>query len=115
MMYIGFNKGDKAMNQSVLTIPRLQNEEAAYAYIEARLWPKGPICPHCGSTERISKMKGNATGSAFISATPAGNSLPSKSGLSSRIAISRFESGSRQFIYFVAQKKGLAPANFTEL
>ena len=49
------------MSQSVLTIPRLQNEEAAYEYVEARLWPKGPICPHCGSTERISKMKGKAT------------------------------------------------------
>lgn len=60
-MYIGFNKGDKATSQSVLTIPRLQNEEAAYAYVEALLWPKGPVCPHCGSIERISKMKGNAT------------------------------------------------------
>jgi transposase-like protein len=49
------------MSQSVLTIPRLQNEEAAYAYVEARLWPKGPVCPHCGSTERISKMKGKST------------------------------------------------------
>src|SRR5208337_1009075 len=61
MLYIGFNKGDKAMSQSVLTIPRLQNEEAAYAYVEARLWPDGPVCPHCGATERISKMKGKAT------------------------------------------------------
>ncbi|MGO9530765.1 MAG: IS1595 family transposase [Syntrophobacteraceae bacterium] len=49
------------MSQSVLTIPRLQNEEAAYEYVEARLWPKGPVCPHCGSTERLSKMKGTAT------------------------------------------------------
>jgi transposase-like protein len=60
-VYSGFNKGDKAMSQSVLTIPRLQSEEAAYAYVEARLWPKGPVCPHCGSKERISKMKGKAT------------------------------------------------------
>ncbi len=49
------------MSQSVLTILRLQNEEAAYEYVEARLWPNGPVCPHCGSTERISKMKGKST------------------------------------------------------
>jgi len=49
------------MSQSVLTIPRLQNEEAAYEYVEARLWPKGPVCPHCGGTERISKMRGKST------------------------------------------------------
>jgi transposase-like protein len=61
MIYIGFKKGNKTMSQSVLTIPRLQNEEAAYAYVEARLWPNGPVCPHCGATERISKMKGKAT------------------------------------------------------
>jgi transposase-like protein len=27
------------------------NEEAARKFIEARVWPNGPICPHCGSTE----------------------------------------------------------------
>jgi transposase-like protein len=51
------------MSQSVLTIPRLQNEEAAYAYVEARLWPTGPVCPHCGNKDkkRIGKMNGKAT------------------------------------------------------
>ena len=29
--------------------------------VEAHLWPEGPICPHCGSVERISKMGGKAT------------------------------------------------------
>ena len=37
------------------------NEEAAYAFIEARLWPEGPVCPHCGGVERISKMQGKST------------------------------------------------------
>lgn len=46
---------------SNLSAPHFHNEEAAYAYVEARLWPYGPICPHCGGVERISKMQGKST------------------------------------------------------
>jgi transposase-like protein len=28
---------------------RFTNEDAARAYLEASLWPEGPVCPHCGS------------------------------------------------------------------
>lgn len=37
------------------------NEEAAYAYVEAKLWPHGAVCPHCGGTERNRKMQGKST------------------------------------------------------
>jgi transposase-like protein len=46
---------------SILSAPHYHNEEAAYAYVEARLWPQGPVCPHCGGVERISKMGGKST------------------------------------------------------
>ena len=46
---------------SNLSVPHFHNEEAAYAYVEARVWPQGPICPHCGGYERISKMGGKST------------------------------------------------------
>jgi transposase-like protein len=36
------------------------NEEAAYAYVEARLWPDGPICPHCGGFDKVYAMTPNA-------------------------------------------------------
>ncbi len=49
------------MRHATISKPHFQTEEAAYAYIEARIWPNGPVCPHCGATERISKMKGNST------------------------------------------------------
>jgi transposase-like protein len=49
------------MSQSLISTPHLQNEEAAYAFVEAKIWPGGPVCPHCGSKERIGKMGGNAT------------------------------------------------------
>jgi transposase-like protein len=49
------------MGESIISQAHFQNEEAAYAYVEALLWPNGPVCPHCGSTHRISKMGGKAT------------------------------------------------------
>src|SRR5579864_1989932 len=49
------------MSTSVLNWRALQSEEAAYAWVETQLWPEGPICPHCGGVERISKMKGKST------------------------------------------------------
>jgi transposase-like protein len=49
------------MNQPVNSEPQFHNEEAAYAFIEARLWPNGPVCPHCGSKEKVGKLKGKST------------------------------------------------------
>ncbi|MGL4395616.1 MAG: IS1595 family transposase [Hyphomicrobium sp.] len=46
---------------SLLTLEHLQNEDAAYKWVEAHIWPKGAQCPHCFEKERVSKMKGNAT------------------------------------------------------
>ena len=37
------------------------DEEAAYAYVESKLWPDGPVCPHCSENKRVSKMNGKAT------------------------------------------------------
>lgn len=45
----------------VLSHPRFQDEEAAYAWVEAFLWPNGAVCPRCGSTDRITKLKGKTT------------------------------------------------------
>jgi transposase-like protein len=46
---------------SHLSAPYFHNEEAAYAFVEARLWPNGAVCPHCGETKRVGKMGGKAT------------------------------------------------------
>jgi transposase-like protein len=37
------------------------DEASAYAWVEARIWPEGPVCPHCGGTERIGRLKGKST------------------------------------------------------
>ena len=34
---------------SVLSAPYMHDEAAAFAHVEAMLWPTGPVCPACGS------------------------------------------------------------------
>jgi transposase-like protein len=47
--------------KSALNAPPLCSEEAAFAYVESRLWPDGPVCPHCGSVNEATKLKGKTT------------------------------------------------------
>jgi transposase-like protein len=50
------------MAKSVLSDARFHNEKAAFAYVEAQLWPDGPICPHCQATgDKIGKLNGKTT------------------------------------------------------
>lgn len=46
---------------SYLNAPHLHDERAAYAFVEARVWPKGRVCPHCGVVDQSSAMKGKST------------------------------------------------------
>ncbi len=46
---------------SALSAPHFYDEEKSYSYIESRLWPDGPVCPHCGCMERVGKLKGKST------------------------------------------------------
>ncbi len=48
------------MAKPVLTAPHFHNEEGAFAYVEAHLWPEGPVCPHCGNVDQ--KAIGRLTG-----------------------------------------------------
>jgi transposase-like protein len=43
---------------SVLTEKRFQDETAAFAYVEARVWPHGRVCPHCGVVDQSGALKG---------------------------------------------------------
>jgi transposase-like protein len=46
---------------SALSAPHFHDEQAAFDYVEARVWANGPVCPHCGGVDRISKMGGQST------------------------------------------------------
>lgn len=44
---------------SALSRPEFHSEEAAFAHLERLIWSGEPVCPHCGSVERITKVKAN--------------------------------------------------------
>jgi transposase-like protein len=48
---------------SNLNASYFKDEQAAYDYVEAYLWPNGPVCPHCGNCDqgRIRRLMGKAT------------------------------------------------------
>lgn len=46
---------------SILSAKHFHDEKSAYRYVEARLWPEGPVCPHCGGVERVGALKGKST------------------------------------------------------
>jgi transposase-like protein len=51
------------MANSILSARVLQDEAAAIAWVEARVWPEGPVCPHCGNCngEKIGKLAGKTS------------------------------------------------------
>jgi transposase-like protein len=46
---------------SVLSAKHFHDERAACRFVEAHVWPDGPVCPHCGGFERIGELKGKST------------------------------------------------------
>jgi transposase-like protein len=51
------------MAKPILTAAHFHNEEAAFAFVEAHLWPNGPVCPHCGNCDekRIGRLTGKTS------------------------------------------------------
>jgi len=49
------------MSDSILSAPHFHNEEAAYKFVESRIWLHGPVCPHCGGMDRNKPMGGKST------------------------------------------------------
>lgn len=43
----------------VLSKPYFHDEEAAFGYLESVIWQDGPVCPHCGGVDSITKVKAN--------------------------------------------------------
>src|SRR5882762_88764 len=49
------------MPNSIFDAKPLRDEKAAYAYVEARVWPDGRVCPHCGVIDNSGLLKGKST------------------------------------------------------
>ena len=47
---------------SALSAKFYHDETAAYAKLEALIWPEGPVCPHCQGMNRITPVKGGRIG-----------------------------------------------------
>jgi transposase-like protein len=43
-----------------LTDPIFSDEDAAREHLESIRWPNGPFCPHCGETERVTRLHGDS-------------------------------------------------------
>lgn len=46
---------------SILSQKHFHDEQAAYEFVESRVWPNGAVCPHCNGNERIGKLEGKST------------------------------------------------------
>ena len=49
------------MAASSLSDAALHDDEAARLFLEAALWPDGPVCPHCGAADRIYSLNGRTS------------------------------------------------------
>ena len=46
---------------SILSAKHFHDEAAAYKFVEARVWPDGRVCPHCGVIGESGALKGKST------------------------------------------------------
>lgn len=49
------------MSEAVLSNPIFHDETAAREWLEARIWKKGRVCPHCGTVDQSTLMQGKTT------------------------------------------------------
>lgn len=45
---------------SILSRPYFHDEAAAFEFLESVVWTNGPVCPHCGGTDRIKPLQGKS-------------------------------------------------------
>jgi transposase-like protein len=45
---------------SDISNPIFHDEDKAREWLEARVWPNGPVCPHCGAIDEATLMKGKS-------------------------------------------------------
>ena len=100
---------------SLLSQPFFHDEQVAYAFLEAVIWPDGPTCPHCGAVDRIYTLKRqeHAHRRAQMMGTAASHSR-SRSARCSSPAMFRCTSGCKRRSSCARARKGSALTNSTE-
>jgi transposase-like protein len=51
---------ETAAMPSHINNPIFHDEAKAREWFEARIWPDGPFCPHCGETQKLTRLHGKA-------------------------------------------------------
>lgn len=52
--------GSYAMSKSIFSASHFNDEAKAYEFVEAHLWPDGPVCPHCGVIGNAGRLQGKS-------------------------------------------------------
>jgi hypothetical protein len=82
------------MRDNDFSNPIFHDEAKARAWLEARLWPDGPICPHCGVVDQETALKGKSHRAGLLSVqTPAASRSRSPSGRCMSVRTFRSTSG----------------------
>ena len=53
-----------------LTNPIYSDVNKAREHLEALHWPNGPVCPHCGETDRVKRLEGKSTRPGVVMCNP---------------------------------------------
>jgi transposase-like protein len=91
-----------------LNDPIFTDEAKARAYFESIRWPNGPVCPHCGGTERCYRLEGKSTRPGLIHCNDCHGSFTVTTGgvmESSKIPLTKWALG---FRLYAASKKGFS-------
>ena len=49
-----------------ITDPIFTDANKARIHLEAIMWPNGPVCPHCGESDRVKRLAGKSTRDGLI-------------------------------------------------
>ena len=53
-----------------LTNPIYSDKDKAREHLESLHWPNGPVCPRCGETKRVTRLKGKSTRAGVVMCNP---------------------------------------------
>jgi transposase-like protein len=91
-----------------LTNPIYSDANAAREHLETLHWPNGPVCPHCGETERVKRLAGKSTRPGVVMCNPCRKPFTVTVGTifeDSRIALNKWLLG---FRLMAGSKKGIS-------
>ena len=91
-----------------LTNPIYHDSNAAREHLEAMYWPQGPLCPHCGEAERVTRLSGKSTRPGVVMCNPCRKPFTVTVGTifeDSKIALNKWLLG---FRLMAGSKKGIS-------